>query len=105
MSHVYRGNRCRTRNTFLRALATYVRPKRCRHCQHDRFYVDRERVARKACHCSGYHYAHRPGSRCCEHNPAHAYWRAHREGADSETLLALSLLSPGKTRRGDHVPF
>ena len=106
MSYVYRCSCCRTRNTFPRPLADYIRQRRCRSCRYTRFYVDRERATRTACHCSGYHHAHRPGSRYCEANPAHAYWRAKREGADDETLLALSLVSPGKVLRGRClVPF
>lgn len=96
MSYIYRCSCCRTRNTFRRALVDYVRPRRCRSCRHTRFYVDRERATRKACHCAGYHHAHRPGSRCCDSNPAADYWRAKREGADDETLLAATLRAAGR---------
>lgn len=96
MSYIYRCSCCRARNTFRRPVFAYVRPKRCKSCRYTRFYVDRERVTRKACHCTGYHYAHRPGSRCCEHHPAYEYWRAKREGADDETLLAATLRATGK---------
>lgn len=53
-----------------------------------------------ACLCGGYDYPHRPGSPCCEANPAAAYYRADRAGASEEDLmdLAIDLLwdSPGK---------
>lgn len=53
-----------------------------------------------ACICGGYDYPHRPGSPCCESNPASTYNRAMREGASDEELLdvAIDLLwdSPGK---------
>lgn len=101
MSHIYRCNRCRTRNTFRRALATYVRPKRCRHCAHDRFYVDKERVRRRPCHCSGYHFAHRPGSRCCEHHPLHPFYRS----GDEDVLFDLMLQGKGKSLGNSPVPF
>ena len=86
MSHIYRCSRCRTRNTFRKALGSYVKPKACRHCGHTRFYVDKERINRKACHCGGYHYPHRPGSPCCEHNPDADYHHALRQGLDAVDL-------------------
>ncbi len=70
MSHVYRCNSCRTRNTFHKAIGAYVRKiPSCRHCGHTRFYVDKERINRKVCKCGGYHYHHRPRSGCCHQNP------------------------------------
>lgn len=69
----------------------YVRPKRCKHCGHTRFYVDRERYARLDCRCSGAYPwpAHRPGSPMCEHNPQWQANRALRQGAGDEVVAAL----------------
>lgn len=86
MSYIYRCSRCRTRNTFLRALSTYVRAKRCRDCGHDHFYVDKERTQRKPCRCSGYHHPHRPGSPLCEHNPTFDVRRAQAQGLDHDDM-------------------
>lgn len=101
MSHIYRCSRCRTRNTWPRALATYVRGRRCKHCQYDRFYVDKERTTRKACRCSGYHFAHRPGSRCCDAHPLHPFYRSRDEGV----LFDLMLQGKGKSLENQPVPF
>jgi DNA-directed RNA polymerase subunit RPC12/RpoP len=105
VSHIYRCSKCRTRNTFRRALASYVRGKRCRHCGHAGFYVDRERMNRIGCQCGGYHFPHRPGSPCCDHHPARDYWRALREGATGDDLLDASLRATGKVVRGNWCPF
>lgn len=91
MSHIYRCSRCRTRNTFRRAIGDYVRQRKCRDCGHGHFYIDRERVNRKPCHCSGYHYAHRPGSRCCESHPQVDAHRARRAGVDEIDITFLGL--------------
>lgn len=70
---------------------TYKRPKRCKHCGHDRFYTDRERIRRVACRCSGaYHWpAHRRGSLMCEGHPLHEAHRARRDGESDEVVDAL----------------
>lgn len=101
MSYIYRCSSCRTRNTWPRALASYVRWRRCRHCGHDRFYVDRERVNRLPCHCDGYHHAHRPGSRRCESNTMHPYWRS----LDPDVLARLLIEFGGKPCTGAEPPF
>jgi hypothetical protein len=89
--HIYRCNRCRTRNAFHRRVSDYIIKRKCRDCGHQRFYVDKERVARKPCYCGGYHHAHRPGSRCCEHHPLHIAYRAQRAGADHDEVQDLKL--------------
>ena len=66
MSHHYRCNKCRGRNVWPKALHAYVRGRACKHCGHDRFYVDKERVARKSCGCRGFHFPHRIACRGCE---------------------------------------
>lgn len=101
MSHIYRCSRCRTRNTWPRALGTYVRGRRCRHCGHDRFYPDRERVTRKPCNCSGYHHAHRPGSRRCDHNHLHPYYRT----LDPDVLERLLVEFGGVRCTSAEAPF
>lgn len=66
----YRCMLCRTRNTFVRKIETYVRPKKCKSCGHTRFYIDRWRLHRNDyCRCEGYHYTHRKGSTFCIHHP------------------------------------
>lgn len=101
----YRCSRCRTRNIFRRPVKTYIRPKRCRNCGHDKFYVDKERRDRKPCGCLGSYWwgPHRWGSAYCEHNPDHEYHRALRDGAHPGELAweGLGL----KLHTGDTVPF
>jgi len=95
VSHIYRCSACRTRNTFRRALGDYVRGKRCRHCGHDRFYVDRERMNRRGCTCGGYHFPHRRGSGACIHSARSEYYLALRQGvpqSDAEALLWAHVL-------------
>jgi hypothetical protein len=65
VSHIYRCTSCRTRNTWPKPLAAYVRGRKCRHCGHGRFYVDKERLNRKPCNCMAYHHPHRPNSGAC----------------------------------------
>lgn len=92
MSHVYRCSRCRTRNTFARAVGSYIRPRHCRDCGYTRFYVDRERIMRPVCRCNAYHWpAHRPGSPMCEKNPRVDANRAKRQGLDEDEILWLGL--------------
>lgn len=80
MSHIYKCNRCKTRNTWTKALQEYAKGRTCRHCGNSTFHVDRERMNRKACGCMGYHFPHRKGSGCCDHNPAARENRMKREG-------------------------
>lgn len=61
---------CRTRRTT-RGLFT-------RHVQ---------QTGHRPCWCSGYHYAHRPGSPLCEYNPLSALRLADRDGADEGDLI------------------
>lgn len=120
---VYRCNKCRVRNTFKRPVFSWlpvrgavmtrkevdrrlrdIGGKRCRSCGHTSFYADKERINRKACKCNGYHWSHRPGSQCCEHNPRVAVFRAYREGAD-EIDIAFYALNPSQPLPGNACPF
>lgn len=107
MSHIYRCMSCRTRNTFARARHDYVRGRKCRHCGHTRFYVDRERIGRRGCGCGGYHFPHRPGSPCCESNPMADANRAKRAGESPELVadLAMEAALFGKLARAEACPF
>jgi hypothetical protein len=92
MSFHFRCSACRGRNTLARHWKDYKRPRRCKHCRAvDRFYVDKERVARLSCFCQGaYHWvAHRPGSPMCEQNPAYLVNRARRGGAEDHDVAQL----------------
>ena len=95
--HYYRCNKCRTRNTFSHPVDWYKRPRQCRCCGHGRFYVDKERVARKPCYCDGGllvnsgSIPHRPGSKCCVLNPDHPWHRAQREGASEAALMEIAI--------------
>jgi hypothetical protein len=74
MSFYYRCMKCRTRNTFKRPLEHYKRQKKCRACDHWRFYVDKERQHRTDyCQCEGYHFSHRKGSPYCTANPNYEF--------------------------------
>lgn len=93
----YRCNRCRTRNTFARRVDDYLRERTCRCCGHNRFYVDKERHARKPCYCDGGLFGrtgsipHRPGSPCCTLNTWHPWHRAKVMGADEEALAEIAM--------------
>jgi hypothetical protein len=91
MSHHFRCCRCRGRNVMPRHWRDYARPKRCKHCGHTTFYLDKERLARQPCRCDGaYHWpAHRRGSLMCEHNLLFEANRARRSGADDDVVDAL----------------
>ena len=43
----------------------------------------------KLCDCGGYHYKHRPGSRCCKLNPLSPVYVAMRDGATDEQIEAI----------------
>lgn len=82
--------KCRGRNVFVRQIEDYLRPKKCRHCGHSRFYLDRRRQWRTDyCTCTdGYHYTHRIGSTFCIHNPDFQInVRVHRYGEKLEDVL------------------
>ena len=61
----------------------------------------------KLCHCGGYHYAHRPGSPYCVHNPWSALKDAIRRGESDEVLMDIAAEiawdCPGK--KGGEPPF
>lgn len=45
----------------------------------------------KLCKCGGYHYAHRPGSPFCEHNPMAPALHAWRAGASADEVLEIKI--------------
>ncbi len=61
---------CRQRTALARRIEQYVRPPRCQGCgrkltgQIDR--EPRRRAKRDVCHCSGYWFPHRKGSKWCD---------------------------------------
>lgn len=68
----YRCPACRTRRTSFTGLLAHIRDKH-----------------HHTCNCGGYHYPHRPGSRCCEQNPMSDVWVAARYGATDDELLDI----------------
>lgn len=105
MAYVYRCSRCRTRNTFRHSVEWYTIKRACRDCGHKHFYVDRERIRRKACRCPGAYFwgSHRLGAAFCQHNPDVEYNRAVRDGAHPGELAWLGLgLKP---HTGETIPF
>lgn len=42
------------------------------------------------CHCTGYHYAHRPGSRFCHQNPTSIMWAEWNRGAEIEVIEQIA---------------
>lgn len=69
----HRCVKCEHRKTLRRLWSLYVRPPRCESCGHYRLYPCRDRLAsrnrKRNCHCSGYWFIHRRGSKWCERNP------------------------------------
>lgn len=62
---------CRTRRATYAAMQDHIRASEHR-----------------VCTCEGYHYAHRPGSPCCEHHRDASVHRAIRAG-DTEARILL----------------
>ncbi len=58
----------------------------------------------RSCCCGGYHYMHRPGSKCCDSNPMYSVNQAVRRGEDAAVIedialdIALDFLEPTPTR-------
>lgn len=54
----------------------------------------------KLCTCGGYHYAHRPGSPYCEHNPMAPALQASRAGTSDEEvqeiMIDIAWSTPGR---------
>lgn len=73
---------CRTRRTTYAAMRRHI-----------------VRTSHAHCNCAGYHFAHRPGSPCCEHNRDADVHRAIRSG-DTEAWILLPVV-----RGGDEPPF
>lgn len=105
MPYVYRCNACRTRNTFLKPWRAYVWGRVCRHCQHTRFYVDKERTHRVPCRCGGYHYPHRLGGGACDHSPTRALHIAKRGGDKNEIFDAQFDLAAARSTVSTVCPF
>lgn len=91
MRFAYRCSKCRARNTFPRKVEEYIIARKCKSCGYKRFYVDKERMRRKSCYCSGYWFPHRIGCRCCVQNKDHVINSAIRAGATADELLDLRL--------------
>lgn len=97
MTWKYRCNKCRGRNVFLKLLEDYVRPRRCRHCGHGCFYLDRRRQYRTDyCSCTeGYHHMHRLGSPLCIHHPQFELNSRVARGEElKDVLLEIALRDP-----------
>lgn len=107
MTWKYRCMLCRGRNVFIRPLDDYLRKKKCRHCGHDRFYLDRRRQWRTDyCSCDGYHYTHRIGSTYCMHNPNYEVnIRVGRYGEDLQEVLLEIALREKPPETEDECPF
>ncbi|ABX36058.1 hypothetical protein Daci_3420 [Delftia acidovorans SPH-1] len=74
MPRRFRCPACRTRRTSFVLLV--------KHCSDHSHTV---------CTCGGYHYAHRPGSPCCERNPMGPVHSALRAGADNDEAWRLTM--------------
>jgi hypothetical protein len=115
MAFNYRCMKCRGRNRFHKPVEWYVRPRKCRHCGHGRFYVALDRLGRPTCRCDGLigrtgPIPHRPGSPGCVTNPMHQYHRARVMGADRDTLLDILIEiawsgEGGRIVESDTAPF
>lgn len=90
-----------------RQLETYVRTKRCKHCGHDRFYLDKSRQYRTDyCSCEGYHYRHRAKSTFCVENPQYEFnVRVGRFGEDPADVQMEIAFDRPKSPKGNDVPF
>lgn len=90
-----------------RLLSEYKRPRRCKHCGHGHFYLDKERTYRSVCRCDGaYHWGpHRPGSPMCEQRPMFEVNRARRSGVDDllDVAADVALNTPGRV--SSECPF
>lgn len=77
-SYKHRCPACRTRRVDFGLFTAHIRA-----------------TGHKPCWCSGYWFAHRPGSPYCEYNPLSALRMADRYGAGEDDLIrcALSILS------------
>jgi len=88
---------------------------RCPVCRSRRstFSLMQKHIAASAhtlCNCGGYHFAHRPGSACCDLNPSSVYLQASRAGASDDDLMEiaadLALNAPCKVLgKNNTVPF
>jgi hypothetical protein len=99
--------KCRGRNLLQSKIEGYYGPE-CRHCGHQRFYLDRRRQWRTDyCTCDGYHYKHRAGSPFCMLNPNYEFnVRTRRYGEDpAEVQLDLALKSEVQPDDKEGCPF
>ena len=100
----YRCNRCRKPNAFHHPIEWYARPKKCKCCGHDRFYVDKQKMNPVTCKCQGYHFPHSPRSKLCEQNPLREYHLAKQHGADESELQSI-LIRCVKPTQSEECPF
>lgn len=110
MSWAYRCMKCRGRNTWKHPWEWYKRTKKCRHCGHFRFYLDKARQYRTDyCCCAGYHHTHRSGSKFCEMNPQHELMVRTERYGEAVADVALDMAWEGrgatKVKNKDEVPF
>lgn len=128
MTYPYRCSACRARNTSTRPVANWTQPRckaarysksevarelrriggmRCKACGHTSFYLDKYRLERKACACSGGLIGrtgpipHRPGSPCCERRGGFELARAERDGATEADIAGMVA---SMRRWGEPVP-
>lgn len=69
---------------------------RCPDCRtRRRSLIDMQRHVRatghRLCRCGGYHFEHRPGSRCCERNPMSPVHILARYVDDEDLLLEIAI--------------
>ena len=68
------GKKCGGRKTLKKMIAFYVREPKCPNCGNKTLVLDRHRMENEvggnkpACHCDGYHFPHRRGSKWCVHS-------------------------------------
>ena len=105
MSCIYRCMSCRTRNTFKKPVEDYVRGRKCWHCGHGRFYVDKERLQRPVCRCGEYHFVHRPGSGACLQGTKTKIYAARRYGDENEVAEAVLEHAMAHGELATEIPF
>jgi hypothetical protein len=108
VSFAYRCNKCRGRNPLRSPLFKCWPEPKCKHCGHDKFYLDKARQYRNDyCTCEGYHWKHRTGSKFCIENPNYELnVRTERYGEDrAEVQLEIALAAPIAKFTPEEAPF
>lgn len=88
---MYRCPACRTRRSSYKLFTQHLRA-----------------TGHKVCTCGGYHYAHRPGSPCCEQNPSCDLHQALRRGDKQDVLMEIMAHIAWETKgkiAGHECPF